>query len=219
MWEAKGEKISCPPKRTVLDPRLYKGEEKYCEALLNSWLKIWGVMASAKAEVTWGIYGRFHDPRTEPKIELIFTPPDLQPRFTVDELRKIFEDPEEGLEGGFKHIQVEFKSYNEAIRLKNESKLVLLSHHFFSFYWTWVSPQNFQRLRLDRGVQDLNRPWPTKEKAGEIYAKLKEDSSGPQDGPENTFDISIGYQKMAAVAGAKRNPDQKAVMGDISATE
>ncbi|PVF91963.1 hypothetical protein CPB86DRAFT_718410 [Serendipita vermifera] len=218
MWQDTGEKIlGRPPNGTVLDPRLSEceGEEKYCKALLESWLKLWGVMEKAKPKVAWSIYSRFHDPKKEPKIKLIFTPPDLQPLFKFDELEKIFGD----LEEDFKHIQVEFKTYDQAIGLEKKGELVLLSCHFFSFYWTWVSPQDFQKLCSDRGVKDLNRRWPTEQQAGEIYTKLKEDSSGPQDGPENTFDVSIDYQRMAAVAGATRNPDQKAVMGDISATE
>ncbi|PVF94618.1 hypothetical protein CPB86DRAFT_712792 [Serendipita vermifera] len=216
MWKHTGEEIKkYPPNRLFPNLAVFSTEGSYCDELLDLWTKRWVIMEKEKPKSTWSIYNRFHDPEMEPKIKLIFTPPDLKPVFTVDQLGKIFAD----LEDDFEHIEVEFKSYDQAIELNKERKLVLLSHYFFSFYWTWVSPQDFQKLCSDWGVKDLNRDWPTEEQAGKIYTDIKEPPRGPNDDPEDTFDVSIDYLKMVAVRGAKRNPDQQTVMADVSATE
>ncbi|PVF92098.1 hypothetical protein CPB86DRAFT_844605 [Serendipita vermifera] len=215
MWDHKGKAKEYPPNRLFPDTRLGYTKETYCDELLKLWVACWRVMEKATPQVGWSVYSRFHDPEKATEIKLTLTPPEFPGQFKLDELKNVFKD----LTGLPEHIEVEFMSYDNASALNQKGGLVLLSYHFFSFYWTWVSPQDFQKLCSDRGVKDLNRPWPTEQQAGKIYTDLKENSSGLQDDPEDTFDVNIGYQKMAAVAGTERHPDQKGVMGGTSATE
>ncbi|PVF91964.1 hypothetical protein CPB86DRAFT_718414 [Serendipita vermifera] len=213
MWDHKGKAKGYPPNRLIPDVRVFTTEKGYCYELLKLWEVRWRVMEKAKPKPTWSIYNRFHDPKKETKIKLIFTPPDSQGKFNVGALENAFKDLTDPPE----HIEVEFMTYDDAIKKKGE--LVLFSRHFFSFYWTWVSPKDFKKLCLDRGVQGLNRRWPDEKEAGDIYTKLSENSSGTQGDADTTFDVEINYQKMAAVAGTKRDPDQKTVMGGVSATD
>ncbi|PVF90898.1 hypothetical protein CPB86DRAFT_803222, partial [Serendipita vermifera] len=214
MWDSNGKPLRAPPNNLIPDVWVFRREKDWCDELLGVWKHRWDIMQLANPKVPWNNYMRFHQPKKDTKITLIFTPPDKAARFNDVQLRELFlrlvEEPE--------NITVKFMTHSGA----SKKNLVLLSKHFFSFYWTWVSAQDFVALCTDRGVQDLNRPWPRQEVAETIYdERLGGDSSNPKNvKEEETFDVNINYTKMESAAGKRKDfPDQQTVMGNVSATD
>ncbi|CAG8739740.1 16977_t:CDS:1, partial [Acaulospora colombiana] len=122
LWDQSGALLETFPgdNKLFVDPS-GKTEKEWDEEQEAKWKNIIVSMQQAKSKLPWSVYLRFHQPSANTKVKLVFTPTEVPSKFSVDQLKQVFKDHVKTPE----NIDVEFKSWAEAVQLHQKGELFL----------------------------------------------------------------------------------------------